>query len=135
MTTTPICSPNLVHQAPLAVQRDIRRPERIAFVVNVCSFGRRPVQLDDLKSFAGSKLVIAAISNVVPPDIEPRELLTDFVKRCAKFLRVEVAAVLEDTTLAMVAGLDEAQAFAFRENSVGLEFKAVQVSLRNQSRT
>src|SRR5690242_19605435 len=133
MTTTAICSPNLVHQTPLAVQRDIRRPERIAFVVNVCSFGSRPVQLDDLKSFAGSKLVIAVISNVVPPDIEARELLTDFVKRGAKFLRVEVSAIFEDATLAMIASFDQAQTFVLLQYPVRDHSESLQVSPCNQS--
>jgi len=68
-----ICRPDLEDQFPLPVQRSVGRPQRIARIVNICSFGRRSVQLDDLKSFAGSKLFIAAVSNVVSPDIETRE--------------------------------------------------------------
>src|ERR1700756_3646124 len=78
MSAAAICRPDLVHQAPLPIQSGVRGPERLPVIINVRSFGRRPVQLDDLKFFAGSKLIIAAISNVVPPDIEAWELLTDF---------------------------------------------------------
>jgi len=114
MSATAICSPDLEHQLPLPVQRVVRRPERIALIINIRSFGGCAIKLDDLKFFAGSELFIAAVSNVVSPDIKTRELLTDLVKGVAKFLRVKVFALLENTTLAMIAGLNEAQGFASR---------------------
>jgi len=86
MSTAAICSPDLEYQLPLLVQRFVRRPERIAFIINVCSFGGCAIELDDLESLPGAKLVIAAVSNVVPSDIETGELLADFIKGGAKFL-------------------------------------------------
>src|SRR6266478_6923360 len=86
MAAAAIRSPDLVNEPPLPIQCGVRRPQRIAFIINVCSFGGRAIELDDLKSLAGSELVIVAISNVVSTDVESRELLTYFVKRGAQFL-------------------------------------------------
>ena len=112
MAAATICIPDLVNEPPLPIQRGVRRPQRIALIVDICSFGGSAVQLDDLESLANSKLVIAAVSNIVAPYIKARKLHTDFIKCVAKFLRVKVVAFFEDTTLAMIAGLNEAQAFA-----------------------
>src|SRR6266852_2252908 len=52
MAAAAICSPDLEYQLPLLVQRFVRRPERIALIINVCSFGGCAIELDGAASEA-----------------------------------------------------------------------------------
>src|SRR5437773_999176 len=49
---------------PLPEERPISGEERIARVVNARGFGRRAVELDDLKTAAGPQFVLGRIANV-----------------------------------------------------------------------
>src|SRR6266581_3483071 len=82
----PIRRANCEDQFPLPEERPVGCEQRVARVVNARGFGRRAVELDDLKTAASPQIVLGRIANVIAANEKAAEPLRNGVDAALQFV-------------------------------------------------
>src|SRR5262245_60003617 len=93
--TPPVLRANGEDQSPLAEQRAVGGPQRMACVVDAGGLGGRPVQFDDLKTAPRPQVLLRSIANVVAANKEAIETPRDVGDAPLECFRPKAPAVLE----------------------------------------
>ena len=132
MTVQPVRGADGEDQSPLLKKCAIGREERVASVVDTGRFRGSAVEFNDLEIASLFEIFFIFVADIVSPNEKAGEFTRNLIDRPLQFLRKKMHSIAENAALRMVAGLDQSQLFAGRQDFASAMSKSPQVDVRDQ---